>query len=409
MSSVLLLLSLMSATPGDAWPAFRGDGSSVSLAKQLPTTWSDNQNAAWVIDLPGYGQSSPVVLNKTVFLTAVEGESKEKLLVFALEAASGKILWTKEFMASQKIPSSDYVSRGAPTPVVDADRLYVFFETGDLLALTHKGDLVWQRSLVNDYGKFGGNHGVGSSLAAQGDAVHVLVDHDGPSYLLAVSKATGETQWKVDRESRVSWSSPIVDHSQEVPQVLISSNGALESYLASTGERRWWITGLSGNTVASPTIRGGLVMVGSSKPNENFAVRLDGKGELTPTDIRWRSDEATSSFGSPLLTDDVAYFVSKAGVLYALDSQTGATLWTDRLGDSPWASPLAAEGKVYLFNKGGTTIVYQEGREKKRLAENPLTVDGRIYGVAAVDQAFFVRSGTRLWKLSAPTQPSSSR
>ena len=93
--------------------------------------------------MPGYGQSSPVIWQETIFVTAVSGEEKDQLHVLAISAADGKVQWQKDFIGTQKVKDSDSVSRGAPTPVVDADRVYAVFESGDIVALTHAGELAW--------------------------------------------------------------------------------------------------------------------------------------------------------------------------------------------------------------------------------------------------------------------------
>ncbi|OYW16720.1 MAG: pyrrolo-quinoline quinone, partial [Planctomycetales bacterium 12-60-4] len=132
-----VLIAALTTTPGDRWPAFRGDGTSLSAATKLPTEWNDTTNIAWSVSIPGYGQSSPVVWGDRVFVTSADGEEKDRLLVSCFTMATGEKLWTKEFSGTQKVKVSDYVSRGAPTPVVDAERVYAFFESGDLVALSH--------------------------------------------------------------------------------------------------------------------------------------------------------------------------------------------------------------------------------------------------------------------------------
>src|SRR5262245_51790035 len=127
------------AAPPDAWPAFRGAGDSVSGARQLPLKWSPAENVAWTAELPGYGQSSPVVWKDKVFVTAVEGEYKDTLHLLCLDLGTGKEVWRKTFVGTQKVKTSDYTSKGAPTPVVTADRVFALYESGDLFALDHGG------------------------------------------------------------------------------------------------------------------------------------------------------------------------------------------------------------------------------------------------------------------------------
>lgn len=400
-----LLLAIADATLAGNWPGFRGNGTSLTATENLPLKWSETENVTWSIDVPGYGQSSPVVWGGAVFVTSVEGEMKETLLITRLDADTGKIAWTQRLPASQKIKMSEYVSRAAPTPVVTADRLFVFFESGDLLAFDHAGQQKWKRSLSTEYGEFQGNHGVGSSLALADNRLIVLVDHSGPSYLLAIDGASGETHWKVDREPRVSWSTPLVVTDADRPaQILISSNGVAEAYAVSDGSRLWWLDGLEKNTVASPTATNELVVIGSSTTKFNMAIRRNGTGKLDESSIVWRAENASSSFGSPLIHNDCVYFVNRAGVAFCLDLATGAEHWSHRIAASCWASPVGAGDRVYFFGNDGTTTVVQAGTEYEELARNTLPADDRVSGVAIQDGAFLIRAGTRLTKVtrSAP-------
>ena len=313
-----------------SWPGFRGLGDSRSAEVKLPLTWSDSQNVAWKKDLSGFGQSSPVVWNDLIFVTSVNGENKETLLVTCLKVASGDVAWEKEFPNSKPEKVTEYISRSAPTPAVDAERVYAFFESGDIIALNHAGEIVWTRNLTKDYGEFKGNHGLGSSLAQTAESVIVLADHSGPSYLLSLEKATGKTIWKKDRKSRVSWSSPIVTTGEEGQEILISSNGVVESVSAKTGDQLWEVTDLKGNTVASPSVTEQGVLVGSSQPGDNLLIRRGGKGNVTGTHIAWRADGVSSSFGSPVANGGRGFFVSKASVLFAVDMEKGTKLWSQR-------------------------------------------------------------------------------
>lgn len=233
-------------TPAESWPGFRGDGSSTSAAKNLPIRWSPAENLAWRPPLPGYGQSSPVVWKDRVFVTAIDGAEKEKLLVLAVDARSGAVVWGKEFAAATRGKNNPMMSRAAPTPVADAAGVYAFFESGDVVALDHAGDERWRRSLAGDYGAFKNNHGVGSSPAQTDKAVMVLVDDLGPSYLVALDKSTGKNLWKADRQGRTSWTSPVVARAGGSDAVVVSSGGSLTAYDAATGRELAALDGLVG-------------------------------------------------------------------------------------------------------------------------------------------------------------------
>ena len=374
------------------WAAFRGDGTSLSSAQHLPTTWSDEKNIAWSAELPGYGQSSPVIWGDRVFVTTMQGEMKNVPTVICVGLDDGKVVWKKEFKATQEIKASDYVTRSSPTPALDEQHCFAFFESGELIATDHDGNIKWERSLVKEYGEFKGNHGIGSSIAVNDSSVFVLVAHEGPSYLLAVDKSTGENIWKTDLEEKVSWSSPVVSGGQ----VILSVSGSVQSFDSATGKLVWSVGDVKGNTVASATVHEDVAFIGSSERSQNFAVRFDATGKTDEADIIWRSDEATSSFGSPLYTDGQVFYVNKQGAVYSLDAATGETKWSQRLSGSCWASPIGVGGMVYFFTKDGPTDVLSMDTELKIVETNSLTVKDRIYGVAVADSRFVVRTGTQL-------------
>lgn len=389
------------------WTGFRGNyGESHTSATNLPVTWGATENIAWTTELPGYGQSSPIVWDGKIFVTASEGQMKEILVALCIEVTTGKILWTKRFEASNPSERTDMISQAAPTPTVDAQHLYAFFESGDLFALSHQGEKRWHRSLTNEYGPFIGNHGIGSSIAQTDDAVILLIDHNGPSYLLSIRKTDGTNLWKNDREKRVSWTSPVISQHGTVTEILISSNGIIEAYNAENGERHWYIEGVQKNTVPSPTVAEEWVIVGSSQKGEILAIKRGGTGDVTESHIRWKGDVA-SSFGSPLIHRKSVYIVNKVGVLSCLNLQTGSILWTTRLGSSTWASPIAAGDMLYFFGKDGDTTVIQaplqQQTETPPIANvNSLATESRVYGVAAINGAFLIRTGNRLICVGKP-------
>lgn len=389
------------------WTGFRGNhGNSHTTAINLPRTWSETENIAWTIDLPGYGQSSPVVWDGKVFVTASEGPMKETLIVLCIEVGSGEVLWTKRFEASHKTERTDMISQAAPTPAVDAQHLYAFFENGDIFALNHQGETQWHRSLTKDYGEFVGNHGIGSSVAQTESAVILLIDHAGPSYLLSINKTDGTNFWKRDREKRVSWTSPVISAFADATEILISSNGIVEAYNAENGERHWYVDGIQKNTVPSPTVTDEWVVVGSSQKGETLAIARGGTGDVTETHTRWKADVA-SSFGSPLIHSDSVYVVNKAGALSCLNLETGGVFWTTRIGSSTWASPIVAGDMLYFFGKDGDTSVIQISSEQRTevpptVSINTLATESRVYGVAAINGTFLIRTGRKLICVGQP-------
>lgn len=392
--------TVLAQSSASQWSGFRGNGNSVTSAASLPLEWSDEKNIAWTTEIPGYGQSSPVIWGDRVFVTTMQGAMKDTPTLMAVGLSDGSVQWSRDYKATQKVEASDYVTRSAPTPAVDDQRCYAFFESGELVATDHDGNPIWQRSLVDEYGQFKGNHGIGSSIATNENAVFVLVAHDGPSYLLAVEKATGKNIFKTDLDPKVSWSSPLVAGNQ----VIVSISGSVRSFDATNGDLKWSVGEVKGNTVASATVHEDLVFIGSSERGQNFAIRFDPTGKSDQAKVVWRNEEATSSFGSPLYHDGQVCFVNKQGVGFGVDAQTGETIWKQRLSGSSWASPIGAGDHIYLFAKEGITDVLIPGTTPEVVATNSLTIKDRIYGVAVADRSFVIRTGTQLFGISGQEQ-----
>ena len=420
---LMMLLGARDLRAAENWPGFRGAGDSHARAQNLPWSWESRGRGAgnWSIRLPGYGQSSPVVWNDRVFVTAVSGEEKENLHVLAVALADGKILWQRDFQGTQRIKDSDTVSRGAPTPVVDADRLYAVFESGDVFALTHAGELVWLRSFVKDYGEVQGPHGYASSSVLVNDLCIVQVAHAGPSYVLALEKATGMERWRTPHPSQTGWSTPGVLTRNGRAQIILSTSGSVRAVNAETGREEWCFADLQGNSTASPTIAGNYVAIGASTERAVGRMREAAESDAgatagslvlrlgtewsRPPSLQWRSAKISTSYSSPLALDGLIYFVNKVGVVQCVEMATGKILWQHRLPSETWASPIANNGHTTFFCKHGQVVTLKGGPELVEVAESQVSTTEVVYGVAAVDSSWIVRTGRGLIRISNPTSP----
>ena len=387
------------------WPGFRGTAFGHSQARELPLAWSDEHNLAWRHAIGGYGQSSPVVWDGTVFVTAIDGPRRETQIVEAVDAETGALRWRHTLGSSQPVEVTNIVAKGAPTPRVDAERVYYLFESGDLGALSHDGEPIWSRSLKADYGEIEG-YGLGGSLAGNDETLFVLAAHDGPSYLLAVDPATGETQWKADRPATSSWTTPIVVPGGGGDLVVASIDGMVEAYDAGTGERVWWLDGLSGNRLPSPILAGKRLIVPSMDSRSNLAVPVEHRGRMPVEQVLWRGRNATASMSSPVVTGEAIYFINSRGVIRCLELGSGQSRWATRLASAAWATPIVNGDRVYVFGTDGVASVFAaDAAEPIELARNSLTVSGRVYGVAAVDGALLVRTGRELIRIGGGSEP----
>lgn len=375
------------------WPGFRGDGSSLTKAADLPTRWSDDQNIAWRTRIPGVGQCSPVVWDGQVYVTSVEGPDKDKFHLLCLSETDGKVVWKQTVPAARRVKLTNMVSQASGTPVAGPHGVVALFDNGEVVACSHQGERLWQRNLSEEFGPMLNNHGLGTSPVLADGRLLVAVAHGERSYLLAVDSISGKTVWKTDHALPSGWSTPAIWRQGDTKQVIVSTSGVVQSFNFETGKPLWSIDGLKGNTVPSPTVAGDFVYIGASEMGEQLSLRVarDGK-PLAQPEVVWRTTEAACSFGSPLLLNDRLYFTNKVGIAQCLDARTGKVLWKHRLPASCWASPLGAGDKVYFFGTGGVTTVMKAGDTAEVLAESTLKVEGRVFGVAAVSKGFALRT-----------------
>lgn len=370
----------------ERWPGFLGVGSTAIDPATLPLEWTPTSNVSWQTKLVGTGQSSPLIWDDKVFVTSIDGTMKEDCHVTAVSLSDGKKLWDYKTKSPQPVRSNYFQSRSAPTPAVDAERVYAFFETGTLVALTHDGTEVWQRRLTDEFGEFEVSIGLASSVAQTEDSVFVLVDHEGPSYLLAVDKKTGETKWQTERFPRSSYASPIVLTISGQPQIVVSSSGSVDGYDPVDGRLLWTMEGIGGNRSTTPMLYGENRFLISASPGmhderikeareSNFAMQIEKTGDTFTPKVLWKVKKAMPSFGSPIVHQGLAYWVNNVGVLYCFDVETGEPVYTKRSGQLCWATPLALGDHIYLFGKDGLTTVIAAGREFKVIAKNEL-IDG---------------------------------
>ena len=424
------------------WPSFRGDGTSISTATDLPRDWAPDKNIAWSADIPGAGQSCPVVWKDQVFVTSTSGRQKEDLYLNAYDVKTGSQVWSKRLASPQAaatglrtppvspspssgagaliskapaalgvpaLPSSAAASVGAayasPTPFAEAGRVFALFETGQLGAFDERGNVLWQRSLSALYGPWTGKHGVATSLRRTQDAVIVFVAQSDKSFLLAADPETGKTDWKVDRpQPAETWSTPVVVYAWQREIIVLCAGGAVEGYSTYDGKLLWRKEGISGTRFVSPIPAGeNRVLIASSERGSNLLLRINPPGR--EPDIVWKSQNVTTGFSSPLIYDGVAYFVSAPGALFALDLETGKELFSDRLSGEHWASPIAWKNRICFFALDGTTTIIESGRKLVKIATNKIPGNGPVYGVAAADDALYFRMPGRLVRVGIPVPP----
>ena len=369
----------------EAWPRFQGPTPSAAASANLPTRWSATENILWQANLPGYGQSSPVIGNRMVVVTTISGANKENCHVLALDPQSGKKLWQHDLKAASGAKNNSFVSRAAPTPFIDADQITILFEGGNLLSLDHSGNVRWQRNLVADYGQIKSAHGLGASLEQNDTAAFVWIERKNDPYLMAVSKTDGKTLWKSPGLGVTSWSSPRLVPVGESHHLVLSGVGKLAGYDPANGKQLWLLEDISGNSTPTPVPLGnGQFLIAATtgtrrSASAGKAARSNGLVEIRQAadgtfdaEFVWRAKRATSSFGSPLAHRGNAYFVNKQGVIYCLDLVDGKEKYAKRTAGSVWATPIANGERMYFFGKKGTTTIVKAGDAFSKIAENDI-------------------------------------
>lgn len=433
MSSIMFSILVIISTAVETWPSFLGPIPSSLRSSNLPLEWTPTDGVQWMAEVPGHGQSSPVVWGNKLFVTSVEGSQKDIYYVTCLDVRDGKKVWSHRLKNSVPVANSYYVSRAAPTPTVDAERLVAFFESGDCVALSHYGDVLWQRDLAADEGPFIAEFGLGASPCQTDDAVFVLLEHDGPSCLLALDKSTGKSLWKTERKSTRSWSSPSIVRVEGMPQIVVSSGGGVDGYNPKSGEKLWTLEDIGGNTGCTPIDCGdGRFLVGASPgrngenagsaAQSNCLVQVTNDGSDYSVRKLWVAEGAFPSWASPIMHRGLAYWINRSGVVYCFDAKTGEKVFTERTKQSCWATPFAIDDRIYFFGKDGLTTVLKAGREFRTLVENvtwnpeslpaesPMPEENSeerrqatamfskptLYGYAVTSDALFVRVGNAI-------------
>lgn len=353
----------------NVWTGFQNGGRLTTSS--LPESWdATGKNIAWKIALEGYGQSSPVIFNDQVFVTFTSGANKDKYHIAAYALKDGAKLWQQDFSNPTPEENNSYVSRAAPTPVVDSNGVYVSFEGGLVVALASDGKIRWQHNLVEKFGPIKARHGLAASLEQDNDHLFVWVEREEKPYILALNKNTGDVVWNAQGVGATSWSSPRLLNVAGKQQLLCSASGKIAGYDVATGNKLWEFADIANNTTCTPIPVGdGLFFIGASdgrgEQGGGKTAASNGLVEIKPTSdgkfevgYKWRAEKATCSFGSPIVAANKVWIVNRSGVLYQLELETGKQVSAERIAaGSVWATPLATNNRLYLFGQKGLTSI----------------------------------------------------
>ena len=406
LGTALALSAVATAYAGD-WPQFRGPtGQGHAGDESAPLTWSETENVAWKAPVPGRGWSSPVIAGGLAWLTSAvtDREAGTSLRLLAYDVASGTTAMDVEvFAISDTTLLNQKNSFASPTPVIDPDgeRVYVHFGAQGTAAVAAGGDsageVLWRTRFP-----YTSQHGNGGSPILHDGLLIVSIDGYDTAFLVAVDAETGEERWRSVRPAPISqaYSTPLAIEVGGTPQIVNVSAFRASAHEPATGREIWRVEYPGGfSNVSRPVYGQGLVYL-STGFNEPvlLAVRPTGSGDVTESEIAWRLRRGAPLTVSPILVGNELYTVTDSGIATCIDALTGNIHWQQRLGGNHSASPVFAGGRIYFQNEEGVTTVIEPGLEFEQLARNEL--DGStLASIAVADGAFFVRTGTHLYRI----------
>ncbi|MFN0102292.1 MAG: PQQ-binding-like beta-propeller repeat protein [Bryobacteraceae bacterium] len=431
------------------WPEFRGPNrSGISVAKGLPSRFDAQTNIAWSVEVPT-GRSSPIISGKRLFLTAADAKN---LMVVGFDSRSGKVLW-RHSKARTRVNEIDGKRNdpASPTPATDGQAVYAFFQYFGLVAVSVQGKLMWELPL----GPFLNNYGLASSPVLHGETIFFQCDQVRGSYVIAVNKRTGLVRWRVNRPNTIEgWSTPLI--LPDAGELVVLSSNGLEALDVETGKTKGFVPAAQGLMIPVPITDGKRLIAtfrGSDQPLfptweetlraldsdgdgrlvvEELSKRYDagsfgiadpdrdghitgpewnifrnrGAGEFGITSLRledksvaWRYKRGLPYVPSPILYQGIIYSVRGGGIVAALNADTGEVRKEGRLpeaADGYFASPIAADGKIYLASAEGKVSVLKADADWEVLAVNDIG-DGITASPAIADGSVFIRTRSRLY------------
>lgn len=411
------------------WHQWRGPGANgVATNANPPTTWSEDENLQWKVDVDGLGNSTPIVWGDKLFLlTAVDTNRTDPKLtppdeqpkrpfgikypntfhqyvVLCLDRNSGAEVW--RHVAAEAVPQEGHHgdnSFATASPTTDGERLYVWFGMAGLYCFDLAGKPLWNRDLGEVKTRL--SFGEGSSPVVHGNRLILVRDHDAQSTITVMDTQTGDTIWQQDRNEPSGWATPLIVERNGITQVITNGKIRVRSYNLDNGDLLWECGGQVSNVTPSPVATDSTVFCMSGyRGSALYALPLDGSADLTDSAaIRWSRSQGTPYVPSPLLYEGRLYFnQSNNSIMTSLDAESGNTIIErTRLPgiQGLYASPVAAAGRVYFVGRGGTTLVLEHGDEFKVLATNRL--DDRMDASPAIaGDRLFLRSKSRLYCIS---------
>ncbi len=425
---------------GDDWPQWRGptlDG--VSTCTDLPTEWSESKNIVWKVPLPSWSAATPIVLGDRVFVTSPSkagaasagsaGKQRGRggpehaggpdILLLCLRKSDGGLLWERKLDDGNRLYRKQNMA--SSSPVTDGVHVWALTGTGVLTAFDVEGNRSWRRDLQEQYGAFGLKFGYASSPLLYEDLVIVQVLHGtrttDPSYLVAFDGVSGEVVWHherrtdAQRECPDAYTTPTISTHNGRSDLIVSGADYLTGHDPRTGREIWRAGGLNpekrGNyrICASPVPVGDLI-IAPSRVKPILAIRAGGMGDVTDSHFAWKLAKGGPDVPTPVLDGKHVYVVNDSGLVSCVEVKSGQVVWGPQrtARGTVSASPLLADGKLYITNESATTTVLEAGGEFRVLATNRLDDDHTLASLATSGKQILLRTSTHLYCIGSPAR-----
>jgi outer membrane protein assembly factor BamB len=356
--AIVAILAAGSLRAETNWPRFRGPaGTGQSSETGLPVEFGP-KDVTWKTPIAGRGQSSPVIWGEKIFLTTASEDGTQRSVV-CVNRADGKLLWQTEAPWTGTPEGLHKMNLYASaTCATDGERVVAFFGRGGLHCFDAEGKRLWSR----DLGPFAGPWGTAASPVIVGELVIQNCDAENDAYLLAVNKQTGETVWQTPRPKVRGWCTPVLIEAAGRTELVVNGELGVNAYDPATGKDLWFCRGDTGRGEPLVAPYRDLLVSVNGKPGDMIAVKPGGSGTVNDTHEVWRvARRAGRDLPSPIIVGDRLFVSSMNGIGSLYDPATGKEVATLRIGGNFSASPIAAEGLIFLPNEEGEVIVLKPG------------------------------------------------
>ena len=350
------------------WPMWRGlNGNGIAVEQEIPLDWQTHKK--WSVPIPGRGHGSPTVVGSRIFLASAD-EQKQKQFVIAYDRESGDQLWMTE-VSSGAFPSEMHPKSTHANGTLACDGLHVYgaflnHDSIHAVALTLDGDIAWQRRI----GAFDSKFGYAPSPTIYGPTIIIAGDNRGGGYIAALHRKSGDIIWLKKRDSKSTYSSPIIGRIHGKNELLISGCDTVNSYAPDTGELNWSLPGTSEATCGTMVWSETMVFASGGYPDEQ-TIAID----PSTKNVIW-SNRTKVYEPSLLLVGGYLYAASDRGIGYCWDASTGEERWKKRLGGNFSSAPVFVSPNIILTSDDGVcTIIEANPNEYKEVTRNKIGDD----------------------------------